>query len=148
MALKPVKKIEGSGNELWLTDDNGVYFEIEGLISAPRPNSTTDAVDVTDQKSNAVAEFIGGKITPNQVSYDVYHDPGSDQDVKLTAMQYSREVRPYKIVEKTGRTAERLETIGNVLVISYVPDEASIGDSRKATLTLQPSGLPSSAVQA
>lgn len=146
--VKPVVKIEGSGNELWLTGDDGNFFEVTNLISAPRPNSTTDAVDVTDQKSNAVAEFIGGKITPNQVAYDVYHDPGSDQDIKLTAMQYSREVRPYKIVEKTGRDGERFETLGNVLVISYVPDEASIGDSRKATLTLQPSGLPSSSVQA
>jgi len=146
--VKPLKKIEGSGNCLFLTNAAGAFVEIVGLITVPRPTSTTDAVDVTDQKSNAVAEFIAGKATPSQISFDVYHDPGSDQDILLTEHNESREVRPYKIVEKTSRDGETQEVIGELLMISYVPDDAPIGDSRKATITVQPSGIPTAAVGA
>lgn len=141
MALKPVQKIEGSGNILRLTNSAGQLVEIEGLLSAPRPHVVIDPIDVTDQNDEAVASFIGGKATPAQVSYDVYHDPGSDQDLMLTEHAASREVRPYQVEEKTGRVGERRITDGNLLVVSYVPDSAEIGGSRKATLTVQPSGL-------
>lgn len=142
---KPTKPIEGSGNCLFLTDENGNLVEIEKLITVPRPTSSVAALETIDQKSGAVDTFMGGKITPSQASFDVYYDPGSDQDVLLTEHLYSRETRPYKVIEKTSRNPETQETIGNMLMLSYVPDEAPIGGVRKATITFQPSGIPTTA---
>lgn len=143
---KPPLKIEGSGNCLFFTNAAGGEFEVLGLKTVGRPTVTVNAIDVTDQKSGGVAEFIGGKATPTQQSFTLYYSPGSDLDVALTEHLNSREVRPYKIVEKTGRDGETQEVVGELLMLSYVPDDAEDDNARMATVTVQTSGLPTVAV--
>ena len=143
---KPNKPIEGSGNCLFLTNAAGALVEILNMVSVPRPTAQVAAIETIDQKSNAIDTFIAGKLTHGQVSFEVYYDPGSDQDVLISEHLYSREVRPYKIVEKTSRSGETQQTTGNLLMLSYTPDEAPINGARKATITVQTSGLPTTAV--
>lgn len=143
---KPPMKIEGSGNCLFLTNAAGAFVEILNLKTVGRPTVVVAAIDTTDQKSGGVATFIGGKATPTQQSFDVSYDPGSDQDVMLLQHLYSKEVRPYKITEKTSRQGETQDVLGELLMLSYIPEDAEVGAERMATITVQTSGLPSAVV--
>lgn len=138
---KPPKKIEGSGNCLKVTNAAGALIEVVNLITVGRAKINFDAIDVTDQKSGRIAEFISGKGTPQPVTIEFYHDPGSDQDELLTELHLSQEVRPYQIIEATSRDGETSVTDGEWVLLDYSPDAGPIGDSWKGSMTFQPSGL-------
>lgn len=128
------------GTELWLTNASDVLTRVVGLINVNRPHLSIAKVESTDHASGKVKEYIPGHGDVGELSATLKYEPGSPTDLMILEHLASREYRPFKIVTiETDGSSQDNE--GDMFLMTYVPDNATPGTMRTATLTGQPKQL-------
>lgn len=128
------------GTELWLTNSSDTLTRLVGLMNVNRPTLSIAKVESTDHSSGKVKEYIPGHGDVGELTATLKYEPGSPTDLLILEHLASREYRPFKIVTiETDGSSQDNE--GDILLLTYTPDNAPLGAMRTATITGQPKPL-------
>lgn len=128
------------GTELWFTNASDTLTRVVGLMNVNRPHLSIAKTESTDHSSGKIKRYIAGHGDVNELAVTIKYEPGSPTDLMVSEHLASREYRPFKIVtiEVDGSSQDNS---GEVLLLTYVPDNATPGTMRTATITGQPKPL-------
>lgn len=120
---------------------------LTGVISIDPPKMSRDTLPASDLDTVGGMEFIGdGLYDPGNLSFQIHYIAGDTTDDALVAAMLDGQERFFKIVAKSATATEDLPFAG--IVISYGPDEFTIGGKQTATCSVKLSGDRSQAASA
>ncbi|WP_338445954.1 hypothetical protein V5F89_12465 [Pelagerythrobacter marensis] len=132
------------GTELHFTDVGGTLTKVKGLMNVNRPTLSVAKVENTDHDSGGTKTYLAGHGDVGELTATIKYEPGSPTDLLILEHLASKEKRPFKLVtvEEDGTTQDNTASI---FLMTYVPDNAPLGQVRTATVTGQPSPLTQAA---
>ena len=141
--MSNVDGILGGGIRLKLTNGAGALIEVLGLVTCNPPAPTVATVDSTDQSSQAVEEFIAGRITPGDLSGTIKYVPGNADDDLFREHLFSRKKRPFEIFQPSEDGQPGQNSTGVAIMTAFTPNDGATDGIRTSSFTLKISGLPS-----
>lgn len=136
------------GASFWLDNDAGTLTKISNVLTVSPPGKSREAIDSTDHDSaEGVAEYIGsGVVRLSAMTITIHRIVGSAVETLVYGALDAPDARTFKVLEPIAG-GDPMATSGECIVTGYEPDAGEIEGKRTATITVQPTGPITQAVE-
>lgn len=130
-----VDGVIADGEELHLTNDQGVLTKVLGLEQIKEPSFSVEEVEDTDMDSGGVKQFIAGLGEWTTFQATIKHRPGSATHLLIEEHLSSKQRRPFKVVLRAGNDGSTVDGTGEITLLGYEKPSRAAGSKNTATLT-------------
>lgn len=122
------------GLALELTNDQGVLTRIIDLKKVNDPQLEVDEITNTNQDDAGHDSYAPSMKRTTDLVFEIGYAPGNADDLLISEHHASTAIRPFKLitVKKDGNLREGSASL---FIKTYVPDDGTLGNERRATVT-------------
>lgn len=124
--------------------DPGTWQSAGLITSLTPPNPTSEEAEASHFNApNHVKKFLPSQVDPGDASFMAHWDPGSDEDVLISGLRGSREVREHRITFPTSGGGTHLFTFEGW--IKSIGPSVQLGQVMAREVTMRVTTIPTEA---
>lgn len=126
--------VNNGGLELHLTNSSDELTEVLNVKRVSMPKIQFAKAEVTNQADGGVKRHKVGMGEYPDLTAVIGYEPGGPDDLLIEEHKLSKEDRPFKVVVVKEDGTLR-EGTGTIQILTFEPDDGTMGGERTATLT-------------